>query len=128
LANDGSFSSGDIVAICVLGAVAALQNPPPPDGKPDPFLYCGNFSLSPKEIFRRSGAGDLRLLKMACELNYEPLPHNDIIEAIDGAVVTVQKNNWFGLLKELAKWQAEQAEERRNDPRKYDPVDHFKCL
>ena len=128
LANDDNYSSGDIVAICVLGALAALQNPPPPDGKPDPFPYCGNFALSPKEIFGRNGAGDLRLLKMACELNYEPLPPTDIIEAIDGAIVTVEKNDWFGHLKELAEWQEKQAEERRNDPRQYDLVDHFNCL
>ena len=126
--NDASYSSGDIVAICVLGAVAAVQNPPPPDPTPDPFLYCRNFSLSPKEFFGHNGAGDMRLLKMASEMNYEPLPPTDINEAIEEAIVTVQKNNWFGLLKDLVEWQEKQAEERRNDPRQYDLVDHFKCL
>jgi hypothetical protein len=128
LKNNRSFRSGDIVAVCILGALAALQNPLPPEGKSDPFEYCYNFSLSPKEIFGHNGAGDLRLLKMAYELNYEPLHPTAINDAIEGAVMTVQKNDWFGLLKDMAESQAEQVEERRNDPRQYDLVEKFNCL
>jgi hypothetical protein len=126
LKNDGSFSSGDIVAVCILAAIAVLQHPAL-EGERDPFLYSGNFCLSPKEVFGRSGNGDLRFMCMVCELDYDPL-HTDSSKAIDEVVATVEKHNWFSLLKDLQAWQAQQAEGRRTDPRQYDLVEKFNCL
>jgi hypothetical protein len=118
----------DVALVCALGAVTAVEHPHTGTPETDPYRFSRNFSLSPKEIFTHNPSKDLRFAKVQLELSYDDMAYCAKHHLLKDLNARIHAGDLTAPLKELAKWQEQEAEKRRRDPRRNDPHHMFECI